>query len=236
MNEDTTDTQLRRSQRLRDIHNTQESIFLTTLLEDIDPDFHQDQRSTIQSIFAATENNIDIEQYLPEPRSYRALMKLKPKISEQWLKAAKSEISQLINVGSFDPNTSPSSTDQVIPTMMLFKAKVNSKGFLDKLKCRCVARGDLQHDLPDEETWSSTVASLTMKLFFANAAKLGQKVRQLDYVGAFLQAKCKNRIFIRLPIEYAKHYPEYAKYFGKPLLLKKTIYGLTVSAKWWSDE
>ena len=124
---------------------------------------------------------------------------------------------------------------KVIPTMMIYKAKVNSRGFLDKLKWRCVARGDLQQDLPAKETWSATIASLTMKLFFANTVKLG-KVRQLDYVGAFLQVRCKNRIFVRLPVECAKHFLEYAKYFSQPLLLKKTIYGLTVSAKWWADE
>ena len=75
-----------------------------------------------------------------------------------------------------------------------------------------------------------------MKLFFAHAAKLGQKVRQLDYVGAFLQARCKNRVFVSLPSEYAKHFPKFEAYFNRPLLLKKTIYGLTVSAKWWADE
>ena len=142
----------------------------------------------------------------------------------------KSELSQLVDVGTFNTTEQPTADDQIIPTMMVFKAKVNSKGYLDKLKCRCVARGDLQHDLPDEETWSSTIASLTMKLFFANAAKLGRKVRQLDYIGAYLQAKCKNRIFVHLPYDYAKHFPEYNKYFTRPLLLNRTIYGLTVSA------
>ena len=94
----------------------------------------------MNQFFQTTEVKTPIDQYLPEPRSYKALSKLPDKIFDQWIKSARAELSQLINVGTFDTATFPSENDQVIPTMMIYKAKVNSQGYLDKLKCRCVAR------------------------------------------------------------------------------------------------
>ncbi len=39
-----------------------------------------------------------------------------------------------------------------------------------------------------------------------------------------------------LLLEYANYFPEYAKYFGEPLLLDKGIYGLVYSGKYWNIE
>jgi hypothetical protein len=39
-----------------------------------------------------------------------------------------------------------------------------------------------------------------------------------------------------LPLYLAYHFPEYAKYFGVPLLLDKGIYGLVYSGKYWNIE
>ena len=38
----------------------------------------------------------------------------------------------------------------------------------------------------------------TLKYFLEDAAKHKAIVRQLDFIGAFLQAKVKNRVFVRL--------------------------------------
>ena len=37
-------------------------------------------------------------------------------------------------------------------------------------------------------------------------------------------------------LEYVYYFPEYAKYFGKPALLNKEIYGLVYSGKYWNFE
>ena len=55
-----------------------------------------------------------------------------------------------------------------------------------------------------------------------------------DFIGAYLQAKVIGRHFVRLPLEYTYYFPEYAKYFGTPSLLKKGIYGLVYSGKYWN--
>ena len=50
-----------------------------------------------------------------------------------------------------------------------------------------------------------------LKYFLADAAKPKARVHQLDFIGAFLQAKLKNRVFVKLDIRYKDYFPEYAK-------------------------
>ena len=60
--------------------------------------------------------------------------------------------------------------------------------------------------------------------------------KSADCIGAYLQAKVIGCHFIRLPLEYAHYFPEFAKYFGKPALLNNGIYGLVYSGKYWNIE
>ena len=62
------------------------------------------------------------------------------------------------------------------------------------------------------------------------------RVHQLDFIGAFLQAKLKNRVFVKLDIRYTYYFTEYAKYFGRALRLLKSMYGMTNSGKVFADE
>ena len=120
----------------------------------------------------------------------------------------------------------------MIPCMLVYKAKITSHGFLDKLKARCVARGDLQIKSNDPEyLWSPCVFARTFKVFIAEAVKRGKPVKQLDFIGAFCQAYMRTRLFLQLPKEYAYLLPEYAKYFEAPRLLLKSLYGTDIAAK-----
>ena len=67
------------------------------------------------------------------------------------------------------------------------------------------------------------------------AAKHKARVHQLYLIGEFLQAKVKNRVFVKLDSRYAGYFPEYAKYFGRALILLKSIYGMTNSGKLFAD-
>ena len=75
-----------------------------------------------------------------------------------------------------------------------------------------------------------------MKYFSADAAKNKEIVHQLDFIGSLLQAKVKNRVFVKLDIRYTDNFPEYAKYFGRALRLLKSMYGMTNSGKLFPDE
>ena len=76
----------------------------------------------------------------------------------------------------------------------------------------------------------------TLKYSLSDAAKHKARVHQLDFIGAFMQAKVKDRVFVKLDMRYAAYFPEYTQYFGRPLKLLKSMYGMTNSGKLFSDE
>ena len=61
-------------------------------------------------------------------------------------------------------------------------------------------------------------------------------VHQLYFIGAFLQAKVKNRVFLKLNSRYADCFTEYSNYFGRDLRLFKSMYGMNNSGKLFYDE
>ena len=91
------------------------------------------------------------------------------------------------------------------------QGKIQSYGSLDKLKLRIVVRGDLQNKEMIEYTWSPTASMRTLNYFLADAAKHRARVHQLYFIGASLQAKVKNRVFVNLNIRYAAYFPEYSQ-------------------------
>ena len=74
------------------------------------------------------------------------------------------------------------------------------------------------------ENWSPTAYMRTLKYLLADAAKHIARVNQLDFIGAFLEAKVKNRVFVILNMRYAAYFPEYSQYFGRALKLLHTIH------------
>ena len=86
------------------------------------------------------------------------------------------------------------------------------------------------------DTWSPTASMRTLKYFLACAAKNKARVHQLDFIGALFQAKVKNRVFVKLDVRYTDYFPEYAKYFGRALILWKSMYSMTNSGELFSDE
>ena len=83
---------------------------------------------------------------------------------------------------------------------------------------------------------SQTASMRTLKYFLAYAAKHKARFHQLYFIGEFLQAKVKNRFFVKLDIRYTDYFPEYSKYFGRALRLLKYIYGITNYGKLFDDE
>ena len=86
------------------------------------------------------------------------------------------------------------------------------------------------------DTLSPTSYIRTLKYFLADSSKHKARVRQLYFIGAFLRAKVKNRLFVKLDIRYADLFLEYSNYFGRVLILLKFMYGMTNSEKLFADE
>ena len=120
--------------------------------------------------------------------------------------------------------------------MDIYKAKIQSGGSLDKLKLRIVVRGNLQNTEMVGDTWSPTASMRTLKYFLADATKDKARVHQLYFIGAFVQATAKKRVFVNLDIRYKYYYPEHAKYFERTLRLLKSTYGMTNYGKLFTDE
>ena len=120
--------------------------------------------------------------------------------------------------------------------MDVYKAKIQFDGSLDKLKLRIVVRGYFQNKEMVGDTWSPTASMRTLKHFLADAAKHKAIVHQLDFIGAFLQAKVNNIVFVKLDIRYADYFPVYAQYFGRAFRLLNSMYGMTNSRKLFDDE
>ena len=85
------------------------------------------------------------------------------------------------------------------------------------------------------DTWSLTAFMRNLKYFLVYAARHKAGVRQFDSIEAFLQAKVKNRVFVKLDIRYTDYFTEYAKYFGRALRLLKSMYVMTSSGKLFAD-
>ena len=93
--------------------------------------------------------------------------------------------------------------------MDVYKAKIKSDGSIDKLKLRIVVRGDLQNNELVGDTWSPKASMRTLKYFLTYAAKKKSIFHQLYFIVAFLQAKVKNKVFVKLDSRYADYFPEY---------------------------
>ena len=104
------------------------------------------------------------------------------------------------------------------------------------MKLRIVVRGDLQNKEMVGDTWSPTASMRTLNYFLADTSKHKARFHQLGFIGAFLHAKVKNRVFVKLDMRYADYFTEYAQYFGRALRFLNSMYGMTKSGKLFADE
>ena len=122
------------------------------------------------------------------------------------------------------------------PCMDVYKAKIKSDESLDKIKLRIVVREDLHNKELVGDTWLPISYMSTLKYLLADATKHKARVNQLYFIWAFLQAKVKNRVFVKLDSIYTDYFPEYAKYFGRDMRLLNSVYGMTICRKLFYDE
>ena len=128
-------------------------------------------------------------------------------INKPWIKSTIKEIKNKINNNTFLVQD-PEKGEPVTPFIDVYKAKMQYDGILDKLKLIIVVRGYLQNKELVGDTWSPTYSMRTLKYFLTDAVKHKARVHYLDFIGAFLQAKVKNRVFVKLDSRYADYFPE----------------------------
>ena len=82
-----------------------------------------------------------------------------------------------------------------------------------------------KHNLP---TRATTLATTSLRVLLALAAKFDLETLQLDAVNAFMHAKLDKTVFMRMPSGYSEK--------GKVLRLNKTLYGLRRSPLLWQKK
>ena len=114
--------------------------------------------------------------------------------------------------------------------MYVYEAKVQSDGIIDKLKLKIVVRGDLHNKDLIGGTLSPISPMRNLKYFLADSVNHKARVHQVDFIGALLQAKVKNRLLVILDSRYKDYFPEYYGYFGRALRLPKSMYVITMES------
>ena len=99
-----------------------------------------------------------------------------------------------------------------------------------------MVRGYLQNKELIGYTWPPTAYMRTLKYLLVDAVKHKAIVHKLYFIGEFLQAKVKNRVFAKLDSRYADYFPEYAIHFVRAFRLLKYMYGMTNLGKCFSYE
>ena len=176
----------------------------------------------------------NLSDFMPEPKSLNQILRLSPYIREKWGHAIWTEVDGLFNNVTVDLNERPLPADETIPVKLALTTKLNSYGGLDKLKARICLRGDMQIK-DDFNSWSPTASTRLLKYFIVDAALNKAIICQLDFIQAFIQSDVQKRIFVILDKEYEKFCPKLAKHVGRPLKLKKCLYGADFSGKGWHE-
>ena len=128
--------------------------------------------------------------FIPEPRGLKTVLKLEkndPIAFTVWVRAIRSELKNLMSLGTFSIEKNRKE-EKVIPTTLVLKIKLTSDGSWDKAKARICVCGDIQNISAVEETWTPTSTKRTLRIFLADEAKNNATIKQLDYVRAFLHA------------------------------------------------
>ena len=158
----------------------------------------------------------DAALYTPEPTSLNAIDRLLDNLKSAWLSAFLSEMKTLLAKDTFDKEA-PYHGEKIIPMKVIYKTKIKSDGRVEKLKARIAVRGDLDPGSEGEDNYAPLASFRLLKVLLAQAAKHKCRIYQIDFIGAYLHAKMDRVVFVQLPAAWAKHFPEYAQWFGVPL-------------------
>ena len=147
----------------------------------------------------------------------------------EWEKAAKSELDQLTQMGTWRLVEKP--PDAIpIANKWTFVRKRNKAGEIIRFKARLVAKGCAQRLGYDySETFSPVVRMDTIRAIIALVPSMGLKIRQLDIKGAYLNGILKEKVYMRQPEGYEDGTDRICE-------LLKTLYGLKQAGREWNKE
>ena len=126
--------------------------------------------------------------------------------------------------------------EPVIPVKAIIRTKLQADGLVDKLKVRIAMCGNFDHGAVQEDNWAPLASFHLINNLLAQAAHHKKRIFQANFVGAYLQGYMDRLVYVLLPSEWADLFPEYAEWFGTPLVLHKLAYGINSAGRLWAEE
>ena len=147
-------------------------------------------------------SNMDPTLFLPAPDNWKQILKLPPHIMKFWVESLLKEVKELIKKQTFSKEE-PNPDDPIVPVTAKFRVKLTPEGLVKKLKSRVALRGDMmKENVFVSDTWCPIAGFRALKFFLCMAVYYRQRIFQLDYVAAFLQADVLGRKFTILPVQW----------------------------------
>lgn len=116
---------------------------------------------------------------------------------------------------------SPTPSQHIIGCKYGFKLQKNPDGSTDKYKARLVAKGYRQQGVDYQETFSTIIKLVTIKIILSLALYCNWLIKQLDVSNVFLHRTLQEQVFMQqLPCFTDQNHPHYV------CKLHKYLYGL----------
>ena len=114
---------------------------------------------------------------------------------------------------------------KVLNCKWVYVYKFNKHSRFIKAKARLIVQGDEQLKGFTESNYTATLAGRSFRMLIAIAARFDLELLQYDAVNAFVNAKLKEDVFMKMPPGYRRK--------GTILKLNKALYGLQKSPLLW---
>jgi hypothetical protein len=146
----------------------------------------------------------------------------------EWLPAIKAELDVLEGHDTWRLVQRPTN-QPVIPSHFIYRTKRGPDGNIVKRKARLVAGGHKQvKGVNYDETFAAAAKINSIRLVLAIAAQLDWDIHQVDVVGAYLNAKLDDEIYMEPPVGVVE--PEDGDLVCR---LQKGLYGLKQATRTW---
>ena len=143
------------------------------------------------------------------------------------------EYRNLVDNGVFVPARLPRSARGLSPPLLDTKEVLKVRND-QSVKCRLTARGFMQRGNIDFfETYSPVATPATIRIVASIAASFGAKLKTADCASAYLQADCKDEIYVALPKDLVIEGLDLGD--ADCFQLAKSLYGLRQSGRAWFD-
>jgi hypothetical protein len=128
------------------INLTQHQKRHTPLQKEMTLNFQESIHAAMLTTDATTlsSNDKPVDKYLPEPQSFKAVLKFDNDVCNAWLHAIKIEIKNLIDHDTFILGKTPRKDELIIPIKLVLEAKQSASGKLEKLKACIAAQGNME--------------------------------------------------------------------------------------------